>query len=487
MTDPSNERGQLQAHRDKRAVALSSLLAAVALTAMKAGVGLATNSLGILSEALHSLLDLVATGITLWAVRISSQPADREHTYGHGKFENLSALGATLLLLATSLWIIYEGLRRLFVEEATVHASLWAFLVVIVSMVVDLSRARALSRVARKYQSQALEADALHFSTDVWSSAVVLLGLIGVLAAEKTGLGWLASADAVAALGVALIVVWVSARLGKKSVADLLDAVPKDLQAKVVAAVAGVPGVEQVKQVRVRRSGPEVFADVTLTVDHATGLEQAHAIADQTEAAVHAVLPRADVVLHVEPTTPEGDDLPATVRSIAARHALGAHGVRLCQEGDQRWLELHIEVSESLTLDEAHHQATEFEQALRSAIPGLDRVVTHIEPASTEASTQQALPATHGEVHRALRDFFAEHGGGIAPHEVTVQMVEGALTVSLHCHLDPATAITDAHHFTERLEQHLRSRIANLRRVMIHAEPEEGEARGEGRGARGEG
>jgi len=473
MTDLSPPTPDAQADRDKRAVALSSLLAAVVLTLLKAVVGVATNSLGVLSEALHSLLDLVAAGITLWAVRISSRPADREHTYGHGKFENLSAMAATLLLLATSMWIIYEAIRRLFVEEVKVNASVWAFLVVIVSIAVDFSRSRALTRVARKYQSQALEADALHFSTDIWSSVVVLLGLIGVWVADKSGLAWLASADAVAALGVALIVVWVSLKLGKKSVADLLDAIPKDLQDKVATAVAGVPGVEQVKQVRARRSGPGVFADVTLTVDHATGLERAHAIADQTEAAVHAVLPNADVVLHVEPTAPEGDDVLATVRSLAARHALGAHSVRICREGDQRWLELHIEVSESLTLDEAHRQATEFEQALRGAIPSLDRIVTHIEPAGDAASTQQALPASHGKVHEALREFFAENRAAAEPHDVKVQMVEGELTVSLHCNLAPATVITDAHHFTERLEQHLRSRIANLGRVLIHAEPAE--------------
>jgi len=463
-----------QADREKHGVALSSLIAAVVLTLTKAIVGVATNSLGILSEAAHSGLDLVAAAITLWAVRAASRPADREHTYGHGKFENLSAMVETLLLLVTCVWIVYEAVRRLFFrEQVEVDANLWAFLVVIVSIVIDASRSRALSRVAKKYQSQALEADALHFSTDIWSSCVVLLGLVGVLLAERLKLPWLVSADSVAALGVAAIVIGVSLRLGKKSVADLLDAVPKDLQDKVAAA-ARVPGVEEVKQVRVRRSGAEVFADVVLTVDPAAGLEQAHEIADRAEAAVQAIIPRADIVLHVEPGAWDTDDVLTTVRLLAARHGLGAHGIRIYHQGGQRWLELHLEVKESLSLEEAHRQASGFEQDVRAAVPSLTQIVTHLEPAGETAATHQAQPASPSKVQQALDEFFAQDPLGVNPHEIQVQLVDGELTVSLHCTLDAATAITDAHEFTERLESHLRSRIPGLGRVVIHAEPSEG-------------
>jgi len=246
-----------QAAREKRRVALASLAAAVLLTVLKLVVGLMTNSLGILSEAAHSALDLVAAAMTLWAVRVSSQPADQTHTYGHGKFENLSALGETALLLATCVWIIYEGIGRLyFGGEVEVDANLWAFLVVVISIVVDFSRSRALSRAAQKHRSQALEADALHFSTDIWSSAVVLFGLAAVAAGRSLGVPWLVKADAIAALAVAGIVIWVSFRLGKKSIDDLLDSVPRQLREDVATAAAGVPDVEGVRQVRVRRSGP---------------------------------------------------------------------------------------------------------------------------------------------------------------------------------------------------------------------------------------
>ena len=469
---PQTPQPDVQAAREKRWVALTSLVAAVVLTLLKLVVGLWTNSLGILSEAAHSGLDLVAAAITLWAVQIAGRPADREHTYGHGKFENLSAMFETLLLLVTCVWIIREAVSRLFFqEEVKVEATVWAFLVVIISIVIDFSRSRALKRAADKYDSQALEADALHFSTDIWSSTVVLFGLFGVLLSKRLSLPWLMNADSAAALGVALIVIWVSFKLGKKSVSDLLDTVPEDLRDKVTAAAASVPGVEEVTKVRVRRSGPEVFADVTLTVNHAAGLERAHEIADQAEAAVRAILPKADIVLHVEPTSLEGEDVLTTVRVLAARHGLGAHGIRIYERGRQRWLELHLEVSESLSLEEAHRQATDFEQSVRREIPGLDRIVTHIEPAGDVGSTRRAEPASHFKVQKALRDFFAAQQPALQPHDVEVQLVGGELTVSLHCTLDAATGITDAHDFTERLEKHLRARIPDLGRVVIHAEP----------------
>ena len=474
-TNPRIHDDLSHADRDKRWVASVSLLAALLLTTFKIVVGLWTNSLGILSEAAHSGLDMVAAAITLWAVRISSQPADHEHTYGHGKFENLSALFETILLLVTCVWIIFEVVERLFLrdEAPKVDPNVWAFLVVIVSIVIDISRSRALKRAADKYSSQALEADALHFSTDVWSSMVVFLGLIGVLASERFAMPWLVHADSVAALGVAVIVVWVSLQLGKKTVADLLDSVPKGMQEKVEAAVRDVPGIAEVRQVRLRRSGPEFFADVTLSVGRAAAFEQTHDIANQAEAAVRTIFPKADVVVHVEPAVPSDEDITTKVRLLAARNGLGAHGVRIYEENQQRWLELHLEVSESLVLEEAHRQATAFELALREAIPSLQRIVTHLEPAGDAAATVRAQSGGEILIHKFLARFQNEVKFHFHPHDVVVQQTGGVLSLSLHCTLDPATPIIDAHDFTVRLEDYLRAKIPKLGRVVIHVEPKE--------------
>ncbi|MEN6407828.1 MAG: cation diffusion facilitator family transporter [Thermoguttaceae bacterium] len=465
---PSNH-----ADHEKSNVALASLLAAVLLTSTKLGIGWWTNSLGILSEAAHSGLDLVAAAVTLWAVRVSSRPADREHSYGHGKVENLSALFETVLLLVTCFWIILEAVDRLFrAESIQVNPNIWAFLVVILSIVVDFSRSRALQRAANKYASQALEADALHFSTDIWSSAVVLFGLGAVWIGERFAMPWLAHADALAALGVAAIVVSVSLRLGKKSVDDLLDSVPGTLRDQVTAAAQRVPGVENVTRLRLRRSGPEMFADITLAVGRAAAFERAHDIAHQVEDAVHEFLPNADVVVHVEPITPGEEDVTTVVRLLAARHGLGAHGIRIYEENRQRWLELHLEVSDSLLLDEAHRQATEFERALRKSLPGVTRIVTHLEPTGDAAATVRGEPAGAVEVQKAIGEFLQDYPLRVKPHDLRVQWACGELAVSFHCELAAATAITEAHDLTVRLEEYLRSRVAGLGRVVIHVEPE---------------
>jgi cation diffusion facilitator family transporter len=472
MENAPHQHSLSQADREKRRVALTSLLAAIGLVSTKLGIGLWTNSLGVLSEAAHSGLDLVAAAVTLWAVRVSGRPADREHAYGHGKIENLSALFETVLLLVTCLWIISEAVRRLFFTEVSVYPNVWAFVVVLLSIVVDYSRSRALKRAADKFASQALEADALHFSTDIWSSAVVLLGLCGVVASQRLGLPWLAQADAVAALGVAVIVIGVSWTLGKKSVNDLLDSVPVALHDQAVAAAAAVPGVEQVTRLRLRRSGPEVFADITLTVAHAAAFERAHDISHQVEDAVRSVVPNADVVVHVEPIARCDEDIPTIVRLLAARHGLGAHGVRIYEENHQRWLELHLEVSDALLLDEAHRQATEFERAVRASLPGIHRIVTHIEPTGDTAATVRSQRAGQEQVRQAIDEFLRDYPIAVKPHDVRVQWAKGELAISFHCTLDAATTITEAHQLTVRLEEHLRNRLPGVGRVVIHVEPD---------------
>jgi cation diffusion facilitator family transporter len=290
------------ADREKQAVALSSLLAAVGLTALKIAVGLATGSLGILAEAAHSGLDLMASGMTLVAVRISARPPDRSHLYGHGKLENLSALFETLLLLLTCGWVVREAIVRLIEHRSDVRVTVWSFAVMLTSIAVDVSRSRVLSRTAKKYNSQALEADALHFQTDVWSSAVVVFGLIAVKAADwMPTMAWLRLGDAVAALGVSALVVWVSAQLGRRSIDALMDHAPHGMEERIAAVVGSVPGVLDCHNLRIRYSGPRLFIDLHVLVDGQQSLTEAHRLTDTVEAAIQEIVPGADVTVHPEP------------------------------------------------------------------------------------------------------------------------------------------------------------------------------------------
>ncbi len=289
--------------REKRSAALSSLVAAIGLTAMKIVVGLLTGSLGILAEAAHSGLDLVAALMTYVAVRISGRPADRTHLYGHGKVENLSALAESLLLFITCGWIIWEATRRLFFHQVEVEVTIWSFAVMATSIVIDISRSRILSRIAKKYNSQALEADALHFETDVWSSSVVILGLACVKLGEwAPSLGWLREGDAVAALGVSALVIWVCGRLGRRTVDALLDSAPAGMEERILAAVSAVSGVQDCHNIRLRYSGPKLFIDLPVLVDGNQTLFEAHALTETIEGVIQQIVPDADVTVHPEPS-----------------------------------------------------------------------------------------------------------------------------------------------------------------------------------------
>jgi cation diffusion facilitator family transporter len=284
--------------KEKKRVALLSVFAAIFLTSFKLVIGVLTGSLGILSEALHSALDMVAAVITYFSVRISDKPADRNHNYGHGKIENMSALIETILLVVTCAWIIYEAVHRLSTGKTEIEVSVWSYIVVISSIVIDISRSRALSRVAKKYNSQALEADALHFSTDIWSSTVVLFGLIfahfGIF-----------MADSIAALMVAMIVLFVSYRLGKKAIDVLLDKAPAETINQVLRILNTYPEVKHYHHLKVRTAGADTFIKFNIHVEPDATVRQVHELCDRIERELQLVIPRSEVYIHSEPQEPE--------------------------------------------------------------------------------------------------------------------------------------------------------------------------------------
>jgi cation diffusion facilitator family transporter len=288
--------------QEKQSAAIMSVAAALGVTVAKLVAGFLTGSLGILAEAIHSGLDLVAALITFLAVRISSRPADYNHLYGHGKIENLSALFEAGLLVVTCLWIGYEAVLRLARGTSQIEVTWWAFAVIILSIVVDVTRARILRKAADKYHSQALEADAIHFETDIWSSAVVLFGLIGVKVARlNPQFEWLHRADAIAALLVAVLILVVTFRLTMRSAQALMDAAPEGLEQTIRDTALKVPGIADCHQVRMRYVGARLFADIHVLIDGSQSLRDAHALTDQVELAIQLAIPDSDVTVHAEP------------------------------------------------------------------------------------------------------------------------------------------------------------------------------------------
>lgn len=280
--------------KEKKRVALISVFAAIFLTGFKLIIGLLTGSLGILSEALHSGLDLIAAIITYFSVRISDRPADKNHNFGHGKIENFSAFIETILLLITCGWIIFEAINRLVSGNTHIEVTVWSYIVIISSIIIDINRSRILYKVAKKYNSQALEADALHFSSDIWSSVVVLFGLI----CANFGFFF---ADSVAALVVAVIVLYVSYKLGKKAIDVLLDKAPQDAIYKVHKVLATFPEVKHFHSLKIRTAGADTFIKFNVHLEPDLSLLQVHEICDKIENAINKVIARSETYIHAEP------------------------------------------------------------------------------------------------------------------------------------------------------------------------------------------
>jgi len=460
--------------QEKRSAARNSVYAALFLVGMKLVVGLISGSLGVLAEAAHSGLDLVAAFVTFLAVRISGRPADRDHTYGYGKVENFSALVETILLFVTCAWIIYEAVNRL-IHTREIDPSLWAFLVMAVSIGVDVTRSRMLYNAARKYHSQALEADALHFHTDIWSSSVVIGGLFLVWLGQNAfprASGLLGKADAVAALGVAFIVLFVSYKLGKRTIDILLDRAPEGLVTEFGEAAAQVEGVIHVAKVRLRRSGPRIFVDMNVEVDRNLSIEKTHAIAEAVEAKVQRLSPGADVVIHTDPREAERESMAHRIRGIANRNQMAVHNIGLHEDRGQVIVDLHLEVDDHLSLEQAHEQASHIEKDLRADLPEISLINTHIESRGTGLDGGPEVVERSTRLIKRIKSITEEVAGREACHDISVRRHGHRYSVAFHCTFDDKMPITEVHEVTTRIEERLRSEISSLDRIIIHAEPD---------------
>jgi cation diffusion facilitator family transporter len=455
---------------EKRAVAGNSVLAAVAVTVLKIVVGITTGSLGILSEAAHSGLDLVAAVVTLLSVRVSDMPADAEHQYGHGKVENFSAFIETGLLLLTCVWIVFEAIRRLFFHHVEIEPSTAAFAVMFVSMGVDFWRSRALGRIAAKYDSQALEADALHFSTDIWSSGVVVVGLLLVLVGRAYNVQALRSSDPIAALFVAGVVVWVSSRLARKTIDALLDAAPAGVRGKILASVRKVDGLLEVDRVRIRRGGNRYFADLSIGLARNVTFQRSEQVAEAVTAAVRRVLPDADVVVTSVPRPARAENIFDRVRAVATRNNFNVHDVSVQNLSGRLHVEQHLELDESLTMKQAHDRVTLLESEIQKEVPEIHSILTHIEsePATIEPGNEIARDAA---LEKKLKAIAAEFPEVVDVHEAEIKRVRGRLYFSCHCTFSDDLPLSRVHDVQTELEIRFKHDAPELFRVLIHPEP----------------
>jgi cation diffusion facilitator family transporter len=451
---------------DKERVALGSIAASAGLTLAKAAVGLLTGSLAILSEAGHSLIDLSATVLTYFAVRVSGKPADKEHQYGHGKIESVTALAETALLFLLSGIVIFEAVQRLVGAQAhAVDASAAAFVIIVCSITVDFFRARVLRRVARKTLSEALEADALHFGSDMWSSVAVLVGLCGV----ALGYSW---ADATAALVVAVFICIAGWRLGRRTIDSLTDTAPEGVSDRVAAIARQVPGVVSVERVRARPAGAVLFVDIAVGVSRTLPLDRVSAIKERLTRAIRDDKPNAEVTITTEPRALDDETLRERVMMIARNRGLAIHHVAVQAIEGRLAVSVDLEVEATMALNVAHEVASGLEQALRDELGPDVEVETHIEPLPADVLPgRDAPPARIAEVREALTGLATDIADLGEVHDVRVRETEGGEIVNFHCRVDPALSVGAGHDAVDALERRLRRRFPTIQRVIGHAEP----------------
>ena len=455
----------------KRLAAFSSVLWSAVLTLLKLVVGIMTGSLGILSEALHSALDLLAALGTLFAVRFSAKPADADHPYGHGKVENLMALAETLLLLATAGWVVVEAISRLTSDDPAalqVEISLWAFLVIIVSLVVDINRSAMLRRVARETNSPALEADAAHFSSDIWSSAAVLIGITGAALADQvtpgTPLHWLLlRADVLSSLAVACIILHICKTLGISSINNLMDKTDPEAYTKLSAAMAEFMPAYPLRHMRVRTVGNTAYVEMTVGMPRELHVDTAHEIADAIEALVERTLPGAETLVHMHPENAPAETPEMQVRQIALSLHFGVHSMRFLRADQGYLVFVDLELPPQATL-ESWSVAV---QAFRSEVArrlGADFVYTHLEP-DVRTLPQCASPLPHDweqQVRLALRSLDAP-----APSSIRMFSRDHQRVCFICLPMPPNLRVDESHEQITSLSAALNSRLPTLARIVV--------------------
>jgi cation diffusion facilitator family transporter len=456
---------------EKLQVARNSVLVAIVITALKFVVGFLSGSLGILSEALHSLLDLVAAIVTLFSVRVSDMPADADHQYGHGKIENFSAFIETGLLLTTCVWIVWEAIHRLFFRNVEIEPSIWAVLVMSVSIALDYWRSRALKRVADKYSSQALQADALHFATDIWSSSVVIAGLGFVWAGRHYQVPWLAKADPISALGVAAIVVWVSWRLARETLDALLDAAPTGVRNEIIGQVGSVPGVLGVERVRIRRAGSRYFVDIAVGMARNASFQAADVVTSRVRQRIYNLIGDSDVLVSAVPRALISENTFDRIRAASLRNNLMVHDISVQDlEGDIH-VELHVELDENLSLVAAHDRVTALEVDIRAHVPEITSILTHIESEPATIDTSDAI-LQNRELEEKLKAVGAAFPDVVDVHEIIFKRMRDHIFLSCHVTMQDDLPLSRVHEVQTELEIQFKLEAPQLFRVLIHPEPQ---------------
>jgi len=441
------------------------------MTVFKLGAGLLSGSLGVLSDAVHSGLDLAGAALTFFSVNVSDKPADEDHPYGHGKIENLSSFAEATLMGISCAWIVWEAVQRIFIHPVEVRHSIWPVAVLLVSIGVDYWRSRELRAVADRTGSPALATDAFHFASDMWATLAVLAGLGVNWIGTHYGIAWLGYADPVAAIAVSFMILRMTWHLGHEAVAVLVDEVPGETRGQMIREVERVEGVLTVEKARVRKAGASYFADLTLALPRRFTFEHTGEVVQQATAAVQRVLPQADVVIHTVPQKTRAESIFDRVRAVAARNNVSVHELSIQSHQGRLRVELHVEIEENMRLREAHEFVSGLEAEILRDVPEIDAVLTHIESEPATIEQPREVVVEDRRIEMALRSAAAAFPEIADVHDIVVAHTGEHIGLTCHCTLPDELPMHRVHEIITGLEDRFKLECPEVYRVTIHPEP----------------
>ncbi len=456
---------------EKRGVALISMAAAAVMTRFKQAARLLSGSMGVLSDAAHSALDLAGAALTFLSVRVSDKPADENHPYGHGKVENISAFIEVGLMVVSCVWIIYEAVGRILHHSVDLRHYIWPVLVLVTSIVVDYWRSRQLADGARRTGAPALATDAFHFASDIWSTLAVLIGLGASWLGVHLHIDMLKYADPFAAIVVSIMILRITWHLARETVGALTDQIPAETRRRLVREVARVPAVLAVEQARVRKSGAAYFADLTLALPRRSTFEHTDELVRSATAAVQRALPEADVVIHTIPRTARAESIFDRVRAVAARNNVSVHELSVQSHHGRLRVEQHVELEEKMPLLQAHNFVSAMEAEILREAPEVDSVLTHIESEPSTIEQPEEILVDDLRIEQALRSAASGFGEIVDVHELTVRRAGDHIDLSCHCTLPDDLSMMRVHEIITAFEDRFKLACPEVNRVTIHPEP----------------
>jgi len=457
-------------NKKKLNVAKVSLFAALIMVLIKFVAAYFSGSLAVLSDVFHSGIDIIATLITILSIKISAKPADEDHHYGHEKVESFAALLQVLILIAVCSFIFYVAISRLFLDKPhVVNISFLTFAAIIIAIIIDFSRVRILRKTARETKSQSLEADAVHFLSDLLGSFVVLISLV-ITYFQISNI-----ADSICAIIVAFIILFTGLKLSKKAIDSLMDRVPAGLSDKIKKETQSIKGVENIKSFRIRSTGSKIFIDMTVLISRLIPFSKAHEIMDNVEKKIKEISPGADVVIHSEPVKTKDETINEKIRMIVNDFNLKCHDIFSHKIKNDIFTELHVEIPDTNNLVKAHDIVSEIESRIKKEISLISSVKIHIDEPSEVMFDTIDVTDKSSEILRYVRDILSEHEVIKNSYDIKVVNTNGKLRVSMNCEFDYSLSFDEVHDHVTLLESKiylfLKEIYPNLSNVIIQAEP----------------